>query len=68
MLLKQRTILTLVILLTGFSYSYAQVDGSYFDYMDIFDLQMVANPQISPDGNTIVYQRHQFDVMTDRRM
>jgi dipeptidyl aminopeptidase/acylaminoacyl peptidase len=36
--------------------------------MDIFDLQMVASPQISPDGNTIVYQRHQFDVMTDRRM
>jgi len=68
MLLKQRTILTLLVLLTGFSYTHAQVDGSYFDYMDIFDLQMVANPQISPDGNTIVYQRHQFDVMTDRRM
>jgi dipeptidyl aminopeptidase/acylaminoacyl peptidase len=69
MLTKQRSILTLVaVLLTGFSYAHAQVDESYFDYMDIFDLQMVASPQISPDGNTIVYQRHQFDVMTDRRM
>lgn len=45
----------------------AQLDESYFDYMDLFDLQMVANPEISPDGNTIIYQRHQFDAMTDRR-
>lgn len=45
----------------------AQVDESHFDYMDVFDLQMVASPEISPDGNTIIYQRHQYDVMTDRR-
>ncbi|MEX0844317.1 MAG: S9 family peptidase, partial [Balneolaceae bacterium] len=45
----------------------AQIDESYFDYMDLFDLQMVSNPQISPDGNTIIYERHQFDVMTDKR-
>ena len=57
-----------VILITGFSYLQAQVPDSHFDYMDIFDLQMIANPEISPDGNTIIYQRHQFDVMTDRRM
>jgi len=38
-----------------------------FDYMDIFDLQMVSSPQISPDGSRIVYERHQFDMMTDRR-
>jgi dipeptidyl aminopeptidase/acylaminoacyl peptidase len=47
--------------------SQAQVDEAYFDYMDVFDLQMVGNPEISPDGNSIIYQRHQFDVMTDRR-
>ncbi len=47
--------------------SVAQVDESYFNYMDLFELQMVGNPAISPDGNTIIYQRHQFDVMTDRR-
>ncbi len=39
---------------------------NHFDYMDVFDLQMVGNPQISPDGNTIIYQRHQYDVKTDR--
>lgn len=45
----------------------AQDESPEFDYMNVFDLQMVANPQISPDGNTIIYERHQFDVMTDRR-
>jgi dipeptidyl aminopeptidase/acylaminoacyl peptidase len=45
----------------------AQVSENYFDYMDLFELQMVAGPQISPDGNTIIYERHRFDVMTDRR-
>lgn len=45
----------------------AQVDDSNFDYMDLFDLQMVGNPEISPDGNTIIYEKHQFNVMTDGR-
>jgi dipeptidyl aminopeptidase/acylaminoacyl peptidase len=38
-----------------------------FDYLDVFNLQMVANPEISPDGERIVYTRHQFDIMEDRR-
>lgn len=38
-----------------------------FDYLDVYDLQYVDDPQISPDGNAIIYVRHQFDVMTDRR-
>lgn len=38
-----------------------------FDYLDVFNLQMVANPEISPDGGRIVYTRHQFDIMEDRR-
>lgn len=38
----------------------------HFDYLDVFDLQLVGNPQISPDGNTIIYQRQQYDVKTDR--
>ncbi|HET8864501.1 MAG TPA: S9 family peptidase [Gracilimonas sp.] len=46
---------------------HAQVDESYFDYMDLFDLQMVSSPEISPDGNTIIYERVQYDVMTDGR-
>jgi dipeptidyl aminopeptidase/acylaminoacyl peptidase len=38
-----------------------------FSYLDVFDLEYVSDPQISPDGNTIVYVRNQFDIMTDRR-
>lgn len=36
--------------------------------LDIFDLEYVSNPQISPDGNTIVYSRNYKDVMTDRNL
>lgn len=46
----------------------AQVAEGHFDYMDLFDLQMVSNPEISPNGKTIIYERHQFDVMTDKRL
>src|SRR6056297_1859131 len=38
-----------------------------FSSMDVFDLQWVQNPQISPDGEHIVYERRGFDIMTDRR-
>ncbi|MBZ9651307.1 S9 family peptidase [Psychroflexus montanilacus] len=47
---------------------HAQVAKDHFNYMDLFDLQMVSNPEISPDGKTIIYERHQFDVMTDSRL
>lgn len=45
----------------------AQNQSQAFNYMDVFDLQMVSSPQISPDGSTIIYERHQFDVISDRR-
>ena len=38
-----------------------------FARMDVFDLEWVANPQVSPDGSQIVYQRRGMDVMEDRR-
>ncbi|MCH2180498.1 MAG: S9 family peptidase [Mariniblastus sp.] len=34
---------------------------------DIFDIEFATDPQISPDGKTIVYVRNQFDIMKDRR-
>ncbi|MDR9417486.1 S9 family peptidase [Gracilimonas sp.] len=67
MKIKQLPLIAFLLLTTSLFNVHAQVDESYFDYMDVFDLVMVANPEISPDGNTIIYQRHQFDVMTDRR-
>ncbi|MEO1653030.1 MAG: S9 family peptidase, partial [Bacteroidota bacterium] len=37
-----------------------------FSYLDVFQLQYVADPQISPQGDWIVYRRTGFDIMKDR--
>lgn len=37
-----------------------------FTYLDVFDLEYVSDPQISPDGSLIVYRRMGFDIMKDR--
>jgi len=34
--------------------------------MDVFDLQYASNPEISPDGEWIVYRRMRFDIMQDK--
>ena len=34
--------------------------------MDLFDLQYASDPQISPDGQWIVYRRMGYDIMTDK--
>ncbi len=39
-----------------------------FTSMDVFDLQWASSPQISPDGETIVYVRRSMDIMKDRRV
>jgi len=38
-----------------------------FSRMDVFELEWAQNPQISPDGNWIVYQRRSMDIMKDRK-
>lgn len=56
-----------LILILCFVFTTAIQSQDHFDYLDIFDLQMVSNPKISPDGESIIYERHQFDIMSDRR-
>ena len=34
--------------------------------LDVFDLQWVADPQISPDGRSVAYTRMGYDIKTDR--
>ena len=41
-------------------------DEKTFTYLDVFDLEVAADPQISPGGSQIVYVRRGSDVMTDR--
>ncbi|WP_019961935.1 alpha/beta hydrolase family protein [Woodsholea maritima] len=39
---------------------------SVLTYNDVFNFEVVADPQISPDGATIVYQRRSNSIMKDR--
>src|SRR5215468_10546064 len=45
----------------------AQSAQSKLTVQDIFNLETVADPQISPDGKRIVYVRQFADIMTDKR-
>lgn len=44
-----------------------QVDDTYFQFDDVFELELAVDPQISPDGARIVYARNSMDIMKDRR-
>ena len=44
----------------------AQTEKEPFAYRDLFDLQYASDPQISPDGEWVVYRRMGFDIMKDR--
>src|SRR6202451_2556415 len=46
--------------------SVAQPQKPPLQPLDVFDLQWVADPQISPDGRSIAYVRMGFDIKTDR--
>lgn len=45
----------------------AQVSDK-LEMLDIFNLEYVSDPQISPDGQRIVYVRNFKDIMTDRNL
>ena len=36
------------------------------EMLDVFQLEFVADPQVSPDGTQVVYVRRFYDIMTDR--
>jgi acylaminoacyl-peptidase len=41
-------------------------DKSLLELTDIFDMEYVSEPQISPDGSKIIYVRNFKDIMTDK--
>ena len=49
-----------------FIFQFSTAQKPYFSYLDIFDLQYVTDPQVSPDGNWVVYRRMGFDIMKDQ--
>ena len=38
-----------------------------FDRMDVFELEWVSDPQVSPNGRRVVYARNGMDIMTDSK-
>ena len=45
---------------------YAQQASNLFEPINVFDLEYAADPQISPDGSTVIYVRNFKDIMTDK--
>ncbi len=39
-----------------------------FEPIDVFDIEFVSDPEISPSGDKIVFQRNFKDIMTDRNL
>ena len=58
----QRILITLIGLLCLFPLKGQKTN---FSYLDVFELQYASDPQISPDGDWVVYRRMGFDVMKD---
>ncbi|MEM7484344.1 MAG: S9 family peptidase [Bacteroidota bacterium] len=59
-----RTFFLLLVSLLSIQFSTGQ--KQHFSYLDVFDLQYVSDPQISPNGEWVVYRRMGFDIMKDR--
>ncbi|MEX0362051.1 MAG: S9 family peptidase, partial [Allomuricauda sp.] len=55
-------------LLLLFTFGALQLSTSqkqHFSYLDVFDLQYASDPQISPNGEWVVYRRMGYDIMKD---
>lgn len=52
--------------LAFFSLQPAAAQVRPLEYLDVFGLQYASDPQISPDGEWIVYRRMGFDILADR--
>ncbi|MEN0048077.1 MAG: S9 family peptidase [Bacteroidota bacterium] len=60
-----KRLFTLLFLVGSLSFLYAQT-SNILEPINIFDLEFASDPQISPDGKSIVYVRNFKDIMTDK--
>ncbi len=56
----------LFLLFLLFLWQPTKAQKKFFSYTDIFDLEYVSDPQISPNGDWAVYRRMAFDIMEDK--
>ena len=61
-----RRYFVLAIVIFGLLLFEANAQKQNFSYLDVFDLQYVSDPQISPDGEWVVYRRMGFDIIQDK--
>ncbi|HQY35884.1 MAG TPA: S9 family peptidase [Pseudomonadota bacterium] len=59
--------IALFALLAGYSGTAPAAETGPFTPMDLFGLQWADAPAVSPDGRSVVYSRHAFDVRSDGR-
>ncbi|MFT7381484.1 MAG: dipeptidyl aminopeptidase/acylaminoacyl peptidase, partial [Roseivirga sp.] len=59
--------ITLAILICFSNEMRSQVSNQ-LEMLDIFNLEYVSDPQISPNGQKIIYVRNFSDIMTDRNL
>ncbi len=57
----------LIVLLMTAPFLQGQVKSN-LELTDIFSMEYISEPQISPDGNKIIYVRNFKDIMTDRNL
>ena len=55
-----------LLLFVAASASAADDDADILKNLDVFQLEVAADPQISPDGSKIAYSRRAMDIMSDR--
>ncbi len=58
----------IILLLLLISQSFLAQNKSNLELIDIYDLEYVSDPQISPDGKQIIYVRNFKDIMTDKNL
>jgi acylaminoacyl-peptidase len=59
--------LFLMVLLACLPFAHGQIKSN-LELIDIFNMEYVSDPQISPDGSQILYVRNFKDVMTDKNL
>ncbi|WP_036385545.1 S9 family peptidase [Muricauda sp. MAR_2010_75] len=62
-----KKLLNLMLFVALIPLGYGQVQSN-LELLDIFNMEMVTDPQISPDGSKIIYVRNFKDVMTDKNL
>ena len=61
-------VIVLIILVSLLFASVARADDTHhFELADVFNLEYAANPQLMPDGKSVVYERRSNEIMTDSR-